>query len=90
VTSVAEKAAYVRSQGQTRDHHCHWPGCDENVPPAVWGCKRHWYKLPLGLRNKIWHAFRAGQEVNGSPSRRYVEVAREVQAWIKDVYFGGL
>lgn len=48
----------------------------------MWGCREHWYKLPQGLRNKIWAAYQPGQEVNGTPSRRYVEVAREVQAWI--------
>jgi len=34
---MSTKADYVRSQGQTRNHHCHWPGCDKQVPPAMWG-----------------------------------------------------
>ena len=76
------KADYVRSQGQTRDHHCHWPGCDKTVPPAMWGCKTHWYKLPLTLRTKIWRTFDPGQEISGRPSAAYVEAAREAQAWI--------
>jgi len=41
---MSTKADYVRSQGQTRNHHCHWPGCDKQVPPAMWGCKGHWYR----------------------------------------------
>ena len=79
------KADYVRSavaEGRTGKHHCHWPGCDKLVPPAAWGCRPHWYRLPLALRNKIWAAFRPGQEQTKTPSRRYVEVAREVQDWI--------
>ena len=76
------KAAYVKSQGQTRKHHCHWPGCNRQVPPAMWGCTPHWYALPDNLRKQIWQTFQPGQEVNGTPSRAYLDVAREVQAWI--------
>jgi hypothetical protein len=76
------KADYVRAQGQTRNHHCHWTGCKAEVPPAMWGCKRHWFKLPKALRDRIWAAYRPGQEIDQRPSRDYLEVAREVQAWI--------
>lgn len=78
------KADYVRERlhAPPGKHHCHWPGCDKLVPAAVWGCRPHWYKLPIGLRNKVWAAFRPGQEETKTPSRRYVEVAREVQDWI--------
>lgn len=79
-----EKADYVRKQGQTRDHHCHWPGCPEQVPPALWGCKKHWFKLPKALRDKVWAAYRPGQEIDMRPSREYVKVAREVQNWIRE------
>lgn len=78
-----DKVAYVKRQGQTRDHHCHWPGCDKQVPPAMWGCKPHWFKLPAGLRNRIWATYRPGQEVNGTPSAAYLKVATEVQQWIR-------
>ena len=71
------KAAYVRSQGQTRDHHCHWPGCDKQVPPAQWGCKQHWFRLPKNLRDKIWATFRPGQEIFFTPSAAYVAAATE-------------
>jgi hypothetical protein len=78
------KAAYVVKQRQTRKHHCHWPGCEKQCPPAMWGCKPHWFALPKHLRDAIWRAYRPGQEVNGTPSREYVAVAREVQQWIQD------
>ena len=77
------KAEYVKSQGQTRGHTCHWPGCGKSVPPAMWGCKAHWFKLPQVLRNKIWRTYAPGQEVNGTPSKEYLDAADEVQRWIR-------
>lgn len=77
------KAAYVKSQGQTRKHSCHWPGCARQCPPAMWGCKEHWFKLPQTLRNKVWAAYVPGQEVTMTPSDRYVEVMGEVEDWIR-------
>jgi len=78
------KANYVRSQGQTRKHHCHWPGCEQQVPPAMWGCSYHWFKLPRPLRDQIWATYKPGQELAGTPSAAYVEAAKAVQAWIAD------
>jgi hypothetical protein len=86
--STGQKADYVRSE-MRRDpagHHCHWPGCDKAVPAAVWGCKKHWYMLPPNLRGKIWVNFSPGQEQSKTPSRNYVEVAREVREWIYENY----
>lgn len=85
--TIGAKADHVRQrmrEGRTRGHTCHWPGCEKQCTPAQWGCTYHWYKLPLRLRNKIWHAYRSGQEDSKTPSRRYVEVAREVQDWIRE------
>lgn len=82
MTTIGEKVRYVQSQGQTRDHTCHWPGCDKKVPPAKWGCRPHWMALPMYLRDKIWRAYRPGQEKDQSPSKKYVAAAREVQEWI--------
>lgn len=70
-------------EGRAGNHHCHWPGCEKNVPPAQWGCRQHWFKLPLRLRNKIWAAFRPGQEETKTPSAAYIEAAREVREWIE-------
>lgn len=77
-----KKARYVRSQGQTRKHHCHWPGCIKQVPPAMWGCREHWFKLPKDLRDAIWRAYVPGQEITMTPSDAYLQAAAEVQAWI--------
>lgn len=80
---IKSKIAYVKSQGQTRSHRCHWPGCTKQVPPALWGCKTHWYRLPRHLRDLIWETYEPGQEVDLSPSAEYLDVADKVQAWIK-------
>ena len=84
MTDTASKVAYVRRQGQTRSHHCHWPGCERQVPPAMWGCKEHWFALPAALRARVWATYKPGQEVNGTPSAEYLAVARAVQAWIAE------
>lgn len=63
-------------------HTCHWPGCTTEVPPAMWGCKTHWFKLPKTLRDGIWREYRPGQEITKTPSQRYLAVAALVQGWI--------
>jgi hypothetical protein len=78
----ATKAHYVLSQGQTRDHTCHWPGCNRQVPPAAWGCREHWVRLPPALRKRMWAAYRPGQEKMMTPSRAYLAVAHEVEQWV--------
>lgn len=76
------KVAHVLSQGQTRDHTCHWPGCDRQVPPALWGCRRHWAMLTKELQTAIWRAYRPGQEATGRASPAYVAAARAARDWI--------
>jgi len=63
-------------------HTCHWPGCQKPVPPAMWGCKGHWFSLPKHLRDRIWATYRRGQEITKSPSPEYIEAALAVQEWI--------
>lgn len=64
-------------------HTCHWPDCELEVPPKMWGCKQHWFKLPKRLRDKIWATYKPGQEITKTPSKAYMHVARQVQDWIK-------
>ena len=80
--SISEKVSHVKRAKQSRDHTCHWPGCGKQVPPAMWGCKQHWFKLPKYLRDRVWATYRAGQEETSTPSKAYTHVAREVQDWI--------
>lgn len=95
--SADDKYDHVRRAKQTREHHCHWPGCERQVPPAMWGCKPHWFKLPPNIRRAIWRAYQPGQEQTGRPGPAYVEAAREAQEWIQEqdrhlpacIYCGG-
>jgi len=64
-------------------HYCHWPKCSVEVPPFLWGCKRHWLKLPKNLRDAIYDNYRPGQEMDKRPSGNYIKVVREVRKWIK-------
>ena len=67
-------------------HTCHWPGCEREVPPEMWGCQTHWYKLPKTLRDRIWAVYVPGQEITKTPSAEYLRVAREAQRWIRAHY----
>lgn len=84
MTTINQKVNHVLSANQTRRHSCHWPGCNKQVPPAMWGCGTHWYKLPPILRKRIWEAYKPGQEDTLTLSKEYIKVAREVQDWIKE------
>lgn len=81
-TTKAQKFAYVVAQRQTRRHVCHWPGCQLEVPPARWGCKSHWMRLPKRLRDLIWATYRPGQEITKKVSPEYLDAARQVREWI--------
>lgn len=65
-------------------HKCHWPDCPKEVPPKIWGCGPHWFKLPRVLRLRIWKEYRPGQEITKTPSAGYIEAAKAVQKWINE------
>jgi len=48
----------------------------------MWGCRKHWYRLPEELRAAIWAAYRPGQGIDKNPSAEYLRVAEAVRAWI--------
>ena len=50
----------------------------------MWGCKPHWFALPKRLRDKVWAAYRPGQEETMAVSNAYFAVADEVQEWIRE------
>lgn len=76
------KRRQVRMARQSRNHRCHWPGCQKQVPPAMWGCQRHWFSLPKEIRDAIWSAYVPGQETSGKVSAEYRKAALDAQAWI--------
>jgi hypothetical protein len=40
--------------------------------------------LPKYLRDKVWLAYKPGQEITKTPSKEYIEVALEVQEWVRE------
>lgn len=67
-------------------HTCHWPGCNAEVPPRLWGCRTHWFMLPKRLRDLIWITYHPGQEITKTPSDAYIDAAHQVQDWIRENY----
>jgi hypothetical protein len=74
----------MNEEFQMPKHTCHWPGCPNAVPPAMWGCRGHWFMLPRRLRALIQKHYRPGQEISKTPSIEYIDAARKVQDWIKE------
>lgn len=79
---LGAKVQHVLKAVQTRDHTCHWPGCNSQVPPAMWGCRPHWFALPSAIRRAVWSAYVPGQEM-GRPSAAYIVAAQQAQDWIR-------
>jgi hypothetical protein len=57
------------------DHLCPWPKCAKAVPPAAWGCRRHWMMLPAPLRRQYWIAL---QNLGDHPS-----AVEAIEGWLK-------
>jgi hypothetical protein len=58
-------------------HGCHATGCKAPVPPVMWGCKRHWFMVPVSIRMRILRTYRPGQCEDWEPSKEYLEAARD-------------
>ena len=55
-------------------HTCHAHGCNAEVPPKMFMCKPHWFRLRKPLQKAIWAEYRPGQERDKNPSDRYLAV----------------
>ncbi len=51
-------------------HHCHAIACEAEVPPAMLMCRKHWFRVPLKLRNQVW------AEYHNGITKAYCEVAK--------------
>ncbi len=54
------------------------------IPPSLFMCKPHWFRLPRNLRARIWAAYVPGQEIRKDPTPRYVAAATAAHNWIRD------
>lgn len=61
---------------RTMPHHCHAHGCTREVPPKMFMCKPHWFRLRAAMQRAIWREYRPGQERDKNPSQRYLAVQR--------------
>ncbi|HEV2185919.1 MAG TPA: hypothetical protein VGR70_01850 [Stellaceae bacterium] len=57
-------------------HHCHALHCEEEVPPQMLMCRRHWFLVPKPLRQEVWRLYQRGQERTKTPTPEYLEAAR--------------
>jgi hypothetical protein len=42
---------------------CPVPGCDETIDRTRLMCRRHWYRIPRRLRDRVWRTWRSGSAV---------------------------
>ena len=55
-------------------HHCHAHGCEVEVAPKMFMCRKHWYRLRRAVRDAVWAEYTPGQERTKKPSLRYLAV----------------
>lgn len=65
-------------------HTCHAIGCETPVPPKMFMCKPHWFKLPKPMRDGIWATYKPGQEVSKSPSSSYLHNSMTACVWLAE------
>jgi hypothetical protein len=65
-------------------HRCHANGCEVEVPPKMFMCRKHWYKVPKRLQALIWKHYRPGQEIDKNPTKEYLAVMKEAIASVTD------
>lgn len=63
-------------------HTCHATNCNISIPPEMFMCRNHWFKLPKLIRNKIWETYRPGQCDDWNISHEYANAAREAVIFI--------
>lgn len=65
------------------EHHCHAHLCPVEVPPAMFMCKRHWFRLPKAMRDAVWRTYTPGQEERRvAPTDEYMRVTDEAIVYI--------
>lgn len=47
-------------------------------------CRKHWFMLPIQLRNLIWANYVPGQEISKDPSPQYIDAAHQCVTFINN------
>jgi hypothetical protein len=76
----------------TSGHTCGWPGCEEFIAGRLWGCREHWLKVPMHLRDEYMEAG-AGRAWN-DPNPHHlmpavVLVETKILIWVEMAHGGG-
>ena len=58
---------------------CAVPGCERERRPDQVMCRTCWYKVPKGLQNRLWTAYRT----HGLASSQYLAARKEAVATAK-------
>jgi hypothetical protein len=57
-----------------RMHQCPGPDCHAIVSAGMLACRRHWYQVPVPLRDRVWSAWRGGA---GAGSEAHTQAMRD-------------
>lgn len=57
-------------------HTCHAVECEVVVSPQILMCRRHWFMVPLKLRNRVWATYQDGQCDTFDPTSAYCQAAK--------------
>lgn len=58
-------------------HKCFWPTCSATVSTTMFGCRRHWFRLPKRIRDKIWEGYRNSRSI-------WLEAAKEARRFAEE------
>lgn len=61
-------------------HTCHAVECEVAVAPQMLMCRRHWFMVPLKLRNRVWATYQDGQCDTFDPTSAYCQAAKAAVA----------
>lgn len=76
---VCDRGAGRRRPAPKKRPPCRVPECPRYATQASWGCRPHWFRLPPGLRSRLFLADRDDQ------SRvAWRTAAEEADRWIAD------
>lgn len=65
------------------EHTCHATNCKRVVPPKMFMCKSHWYKLPATIRSAVWREYVPDQEITKTPTTAYLRIAQHAISYIE-------
>jgi hypothetical protein len=56
-------------------HNCPGPECDAQVPYEMLACRRHWFQVPMRIRNLVYAAWDRGAGAGSDEHTNAIEQA---------------